>query len=231
MRSLVVRFLDSEGPGILGEILRQKGYQVTYHDAYKEGLHLIPQAHLAFDLIILMGGPQSVTDESLKKFFKPYMNLVRNTLATQGKKMIGICLGSQIIAQALGGEVKKGDKGAEVGFGELEIVSPEDKIFQDLNNTKSILGFHLHEDVFTLPGSAKLLLSSEKYTNQLFSIQDRIYGFQVHLEPTWDMLQVWKDVHMEFMAKANVSFTHDWKDHQESMAENSRLIFKRIIEG
>ncbi|WCL49944.1 type 1 glutamine amidotransferase [Leptospira sp. GIMC2001] len=224
----MVRFIDCEGPGIIAEILKEKGYRITYHNAYTPGLQLIPEPHLHFDLILLMGGPQSVADPSMQNFFRPYYQLVRNCVDQKNNKLIGICLGSQIISKAMGGSVEVGDKGAETGFGELEILSLNDPTFKGIDKA-NIMAFHLHEDCFTIPDGCKHLLKSDTYPNQMFSFQDRIYGIQAHLEPTMAMLDVWKKIHSNFMKSAKTDM-NGWADKQKQMEATARQIFLNIID-
>ncbi|EMF89379.1 class I glutamine amidotransferase [Leptospira santarosai str. ST188] len=195
MRSLIVRFKDCEGPGILLDSLRERNYKITYHNAYDPRIQPFPDAHLVFDLIVLLGGPQSVTDPTLVRFFEPWLNLVRYAASMPNRKVIGICLGAQIISKALGGEVRRGEKGPEVGFYDVRIQEPH----LVLDGIDSFPAFHLHEDVFSIPPGAKHLLKSEMYSNQMFSFQDRIFGIQCHIEVTASMLKVWRVVHADFI--------------------------------
>ena len=85
MRSLIIRFMDCEGPGIIEDSLRKANYTITYHDAYKKGIQIVPESHQIFDIIILMGGPKSVYDPKEDTFFKPYLRLVENTISNYCK--------------------------------------------------------------------------------------------------------------------------------------------------
>jgi GMP synthase-like glutamine amidotransferase len=225
LRSLIVRFKDCEGPGILENCLKEKGYTITYHNAYHKSLQLIPEAHLVFDTIILMGGPQSVTDTQQTGFFKPYYNLVENALSVN-KKVIGVCLGSQIIAKVLGARVIKGDKGLELGFSPVRVEEPKHKIFQDISSSE-ILAFHLHEDTFDLPSGAVRLLSSPIYENQMFSYSENVYAIQCHLEVTVPMLQVWWK-QFPNIEPALGKFNPNIIDKQREMEETSRKVFDHL---
>ncbi|ABJ76123.1 type 1 glutamine amidotransferase [Leptospira borgpetersenii] len=196
MRSLIVRFKDCEGPGILLDSLKERNYKITYHNAYDSRVRPFPDAHLVFDLVVLLGGPQSVTDPTLVPFFEPWLNLVRYTASMPNRKVIGICLGAQIISKALGGEVRRGEKGPEVGFYDVQVQEPTHLVFDGIT---SFPAFHLHEDIFSIPQRAKHLLKSEMYSNQMFSFQDRIFGIQCHMEVTASMLKVWRVVHSDFI--------------------------------
>jgi GMP synthase-like glutamine amidotransferase len=227
MRALFVRFKDCEGPGILEPVLRENGYRISFHNAYDQRLQLMPEAHLNFDLIILLGGPQSVADPELDTFFRPYYQLVKNMLATSGRKLIGICLGSQIIAKVLGVDVVPGEKGPEVGFSPLKVKDNSHPIFKGLVESE-IVAFHLHEDTFSIPNGATHLLESSMYKNQMFAYENKAYAFQAHLEPTMPMLDVWRVVHKDFIAKGNGDFI-DIGIKQAEMEKSARIIFRNIL--
>ncbi|MDV6234880.1 type 1 glutamine amidotransferase [Leptospira ellisii] len=226
MRSLIVRFKDCEGPGILLDLLKERNYRITYHNAYDPRVQPIPDAHLVFDLIILLGGPQSVADPSLAEFFEPWFNLVRYASLTLNRKILGICLGSQIISKALGGEVTRGERGPEVGFSNVEIVQPHPV----LEGLSSFPAFHLHEDVFTIPPAGTGLLKSDLYPNQMFSVGNRIFGVQCHLEVTESMLSVWKGVHAEFIRSAGWVPGPETESLRSQMEIAGRKIFGAILD-
>ncbi|TGN14340.1 type 1 glutamine amidotransferase [Leptospira ilyithenensis] len=227
MRSLMIRFKDCEGPGVLEHVLREKGYRVSYHNAYDEKLQLHPSAHLNFDLIVLLGGSQTVADDSNDSFFAPYYELVESVLVTPGRKLIGICLGSQIIARVLGGKVIVGDKGPEVGFAPVKIKNKSNRIFAGIDSSE-IQAFHLHEDVFAIPEGADHLLEGGFYPNQMFSYKDKAFAFQTHIEPTLPMLRVWQDVHKEFIAKGAGDFSKLAED-QKTMESSAKIVFRNIL--
>jgi GMP synthase-like glutamine amidotransferase len=225
MRSLIVRFADCEGPGILEPILRAKGYRLTYHDSYKKGLELVPESHQIFDLIILMGGPNSVVGHAQDDFFTPYFDLVENALSTN-KKVLGICLGSQIIARVLGSEVIQGDKGAEVGFGNCNIENKSNPVFKGISETE-IPVFHLHEDTYKVPNNTTHLLSSEKYPAQMFSYKEKAFGIQCHLEMTYPMLEVW---HKRFQSIPPVlNLNQEAKMKTDLVNQTGKIILENII--
>jgi GMP synthase-like glutamine amidotransferase len=226
LRSLIVRFLDCEGPGSLEHVLRDKGIKITYHDSYRKGLQLVPEAHQVFDLIVLMGGPQTVHDPAQSEFFKPYLQLVEDTLSV-GHKVVGICLGSQIISRALGGVVSKGDKGPEVGFGKVSVKKTNHELFKGITSSE-IPTFHLHEDTFTLPPGAELLLSSDKYENQMFVYDKKAFAIQCHFEVTSSMLPVWWKIHKILPEKLG-ALPSDLFKKTDELKEVSKLLFENIL--
>ncbi len=227
MRALCIRFIDCEGPGILESVLRENGYRVSFHNAYDHRIQLMREAHLNFDLIVLLGGPQSVIDPKLDSFFRPYYDLVKSMLSANGRKLIGVCLGSQIIAKVLGGNVSVGDKGPEVGFAPVKIKDPSHPIFSGISETE-IQAFHLHEDTFTIPNGTTHLLESNIYKNQMFALENKAYAFQMHLEPTLPMIDVWREKQKSFIARSQGDFT-DIPAKQKEMEKNARIIFRNIL--
>lgn len=226
MRSLIVRFKDCEGPGILEGILKKKGYRITYHNAYDRRIQIVPEAHLMFDLVILLGGPQSVVGTKEDDFFSPYYSLAENMIDTSGRKLIGICLGSQIIAKVLGAKVEVGAKGPEVGFSEVQVQKKDSPVFQGVPS--EFLGFHLHEDSFDLPKGSEHLLSSALYPNQMFSFKNKAFGIQVHLEPTLEMLEIWRQVHAPFIQKAG-ALPKDLRKEADALKEIGTKVFENIL--
>jgi len=227
LRSLVIRFIDCEGPGIIEDLLRHKGYNVTYHDAYRPGLKLVPESHQIFDLIVLMGGPQSLTNPNEKSFFKPYLELVENTLALSSHKVLGVCLGSQILANVLGSEVKKGEKGQEFGFGTVKVVNPSHPVLQGIDITE-IPVFHFHSDTYENPKGSELLLSSEMYSSQMFAYQNKAFGIQCHLELTQALFEAWRFRFPE-VKKMFPSVNDKILNQINSIQSYGKIIFQNIL--
>lgn len=219
--------MDCEGPGIIEDSLRRANYKITYHDAYKKSQHLVPESQQIFDLIVLMGGPKSVYDPKEQAFFKPYIDLVENAISIPGKKVLGICLGAQILAKALGATVEQGSKGQEIGFSNVSILNSSHPVFKGINE-KQITAFHLHGDTFNLPQGTEHLVSSDKYENQMFVYKDKGYGIQCHFEVTYPMLEVWWNVHKE-IPKTIGPISNEIKNKQKEMEANARILFDNII--
>jgi GMP synthase-like glutamine amidotransferase len=229
MRSLIIRFLDSEGPGTIENSLKNSGYKITYHDTYKKGLQLIPESQQIFDLVILMGGPQTVYDPKQESFFKPYFDLVEELLLIPNKRVLGICLGSQIIAKVLGAKVYKGEKGSEIGFSNIKIKDKSHPIFSSISK-EEIPSFHLHDDTFDLPLGAKLLASSDSYENQIFDYEKKAIGIQCHFEVTAGMLKTWWNVHKSIPSKLG-DFDSKFESLANQMNQETQTIFDTIIKG
>ncbi|TGK05515.1 type 1 glutamine amidotransferase [Leptospira langatensis] len=230
MRCLIVRFKDCEGPGTLLEAIESRNYKITYLNAYDHRVHLMPGAHQMFDLVVLLGGPQTVHDPAQGKFFRPWLDLASNLISMKDKKVIGICLGSQILASAFGAKVYVGEKGPEVGFSDVKIENSSHPAFKKLPGKTSFPAFHLHEDVFELPKGANRLLQGSFYPNQMFEFENRIFGIQCHLEVTEAMLSTWKKVHVEFIQKAGWIPGPETEDLRSQMEDAGKALFEGILD-
>ena len=181
---LSIQNISCETLGTFEDLLVSEGYVLNKVLAPKEP---IPQSAIEFSAIILLGGPMSVYEGI------PYLNkeqsLIRDALR-RNIPILGVCLGSQLIAGALGGTVYKGAK-KEIGWYDVKITDKGlDNLFKGLEK-KELRVFQWHGDTFTLPQNAVVLAHSDLYP-QAFRIGSA-YGLQFHLEVTTDMIKVWTE--------------------------------------
>jgi GMP synthase (glutamine-hydrolysing) len=140
----------------------------------------------SFDWLIVLGGPMSVHDEERYRWLAPEKCLIR-TAINAGKVVFGICLGSQLIADALGSRVYPNEH-QEIGWFPIHRTveaeqCPLGRVFPATTHS-----FHWHGDTFDLPSGAVLLASSLGCLNQAFAIGDKILGVQFHPEITSESL-------------------------------------------
>ena len=181
---LSIQNISCETLGTFEDLLVSEGYVLNKVLAPKEP---IPQSAIEFSAVILLGGPMSVYEGI------PYLNkeqsLIRDALR-RNIPILGVCLGSQLIAGALGGTVYKGAK-KEIGWYDVKITDKGlDNLFKGLEK-KELRVFQWHGDTFTLPQNAVVLAHSDLYP-QAFRIGSA-YGLQFHLEVTTDMIKVWTE--------------------------------------
>lgn len=146
------------------------------------------------DGLVVLGGPMGVYEEARYPWMTAELATIRKCL-DRSLPVLGICLGSQMLAHAAGGKVTKGEAGQEVGWFPIT-VTPEghrDVLLQGPGPTFEV--FHWHGDTFTLPERAELLAGSAKYPHQVFKIGRNAYGFQCHLEVTEPMVREWMKVY------------------------------------
>lgn len=142
------------------------------------------------DGIISMGGPQSAAEDSAP-FMAEEMNRLREA-HQRGLPVVGICLGSQMLARALGGKVEKNPAGIELGFTEVKLtpVGREDVLHAGLAWSSMMMQHH-RDHVSQLPSGARLLASSSKCKVQAWALGLRSYGFQYHPEVSTDNIEAW----------------------------------------
>lgn len=180
---LVIQNTRIEGIGALGDLLRSDGFGTTTILAKNEK---IPQERPA--AIIILGAPESANDDL--PYLKEEMVLIRDSVG-KGIPVLGICLGSQLIAKAFGARVYKGCQ-KEIGFYddvEFDNLS-RSKIFDGIKSPSLV--FHWHGDTFELPEGAVRLAHSKQYQNQALKIGSAV-GIQFHLEVDEPTIRLWLD--------------------------------------
>ncbi len=145
----------------------------------------VPTSPLGYDAIVILGGPMAVYDNLA--YLQKEQELIRNAIKNE-TPLLGICLGSQLIAQAAGGRVYKGKK-KEIGWHNVYLTpASSNDIFRGFTN-KTIRIFQWHGDTYDLPANAKILAYSDLYP-QAFRIGSAV-GIQFHFEVNEHLIQTW----------------------------------------
>ncbi len=139
----------------------------------------VPSEPGAIAGLIVMGGPQAVYEQDRYPYLREELRLIERTLAA-GKPILGVCLGSQLLAAALGAAVKPGQQ-AEMGWQPVKLTE-DDPMFAGI--PRQFMGLHWHGDVFDLPSGATSLATSAGTAHQAFVHGGRAYGLLFHLEMT-----------------------------------------------
>lgn len=134
------------------------------------------------DLLIILGGPMNIYETDKFPFLTEEKRLVEKAIERE-KRVLGICLGAQIIADVLGAKVFRGER-EEIGWFPVEAAPKAESDALGKVLPSSFVTFHWHGDTFDLPAGAKHLASSAAYRNQAFSYGDKVLGAQFHLEAT-----------------------------------------------
>jgi GMP synthase-like glutamine amidotransferase len=175
MRARILQHVPFESPGSIATTLRSLGATVDTTRLFA-GDALEAAAEL--DVLVVMGGPMSVNDEAEYPWLVPEKALVAEAIAS-GRAVVGVCLGAQLIASALGCPVYP-NREREIGWFPIE-PTPQGRA-SGLHINGPV--FHWHGETFDLPAGATLLASSVGCVNQAFSIGPRVLGLQFHLEVT-----------------------------------------------
>ncbi len=178
---LLVQNSKSEGSGYLGDLLKNDGFEITSVNAKHEQL---PEKD--FSLVVILGAPESANDDLL--YLKAEQQLIENCVE-KNIPVLGICLGSQLIAKTFGANVYSGPL-KEIGFYNDLKIHNNTSFFSGFKNPFTV--FHWHGDTFDLPENAVRLASSEHYLNQAFQYKSAV-GLQFHLEINEEMVNLWLD--------------------------------------
>jgi GMP synthase (glutamine-hydrolysing) len=180
----VFRHIPFETLGLIAEALSSAGFEYVYIDM---GASDAPASLAAYDAVISMGGPTSANDEL--PFLKQEMVCMREAVAA-GKPVLGICLGSQIIAKALGASVYR-NACKEIGWFPIRFTEAAgtDPLFAGFSGPETV--FHWHGETFDLPEGAEWLAWSDKTRHQAFRYGSNVYGLQFHLEVTPEIVIDW----------------------------------------
>lgn len=191
MSVLILKNTPAEGPGTIEDFLLDADISYRIVELASEALPAAGE----FDSLVMMGGPMSVNDDL--QYLRREEELVREFIS-KGKKILGICLGAQIMASALGARVYAGPQ-KEVGWYDIEITDAgvTDPAMKELAGSqaagfqKKVKVFQWHGETFDIPAGAVRIASSALYPNQAFRYGEKAYAFQFHIEVTKEIIYAW----------------------------------------
>ena len=178
-----IQHLAFEDLGSLEDAFYQLGFRVRYFEA---GIDDLSKAFSYEGLTIILGGPIGVYEVDDYPFLQKEIDLLKVRLE-KNLPTLGICLGAQLIAHALGAKVYPGHA-KEIGWSQLQLRLVKDNPLLPLAD-KPVL--HWHGDTFDLPEQASLLASSKMYSNQAFNVGSNILALQFHTEVANESLEKW----------------------------------------
>ncbi|WP_406625202.1 glutamine amidotransferase [Acidovorax sp. SDU_ACID1] len=195
---IAIRHIHFEDLGTLEPLLQKRGYTVHYVDATVDDLSAVDT--LAPDLLVVLGGPIGAFDDGIHPFLVDELAVVQRRLAA-GLPIMGICLGAQLIARALGAKVYAlGVK--EIGFSPVQLTEGgRASVLAALGDTPVL---HWHGDQFDIPDGAEWLARTEIGENQAFSRGATVLGLQFHLEADIRQIERWLVGHACELGQAGI---------------------------
>jgi GMP synthase-like glutamine amidotransferase len=170
--------VEFEDLGCIKDWISKNDHQLSYTRFYRGDI--IPVS-TDYDWLIIMGGPMSVHDEDEYPWLAEEKKAIRQAIE-HDKTVIGICLGSQLLANALRAKVFKNPE-KEIGWFDIKLTGTNNVLsFDELESVCKV--FHWHGDTFDIPSNAKHLAYSEGCKNQAFLYKENVLGLQFHLEVT-----------------------------------------------
>lgn len=179
MKAHFFQHVAFEGPGYIADWLAQHGYSIAITHFYEPGYQLPDLA--AIDVLIIMGGPMSVYDDVLYPWLTAEKAFITSAIAA-GKKVLGICLGAQLIALCSGAAVRQAPA-KEIGWFPVYTTEEAPEWWKQLMRSGSVV-LHWHGDRFDIPDQAINLAWSDANTNQAFLLGNNVLGLQFHAEAT-----------------------------------------------
>jgi GMP synthase (glutamine-hydrolysing) len=186
-RVLVFQHVAAEPLGTLDPLIRQRGHRMRFVNFERQ-----PDATPCVDRyrgLIVLGGPMNVEDQAHRAHLRVELAAIEQAL-TQGKPVLGICLGAQLLAHVLGAPVRRQDRG-EIGWYDLDVTEAgrEDSVVGPLGGRPPV--FQWHRYTFDLPHGASQLARTSTCEQQAFRYADNAYGFQFHLEADAALIERW----------------------------------------
>jgi GMP synthase-like glutamine amidotransferase len=215
---LVLKHVASEGPGTLKEGFEKAGAEVEELNLYEEkGFPKVGD----YSVLVSMGGPMNVYEDNKFPFLKKETDFLRDAIE-EGKPVLGICLGAQLIARACGAKVAKA-KVEEIGWSPVHITTDGrvDEMFWDFPSQLQV--FQWHGDTFEVPEGGSLLFKAPLCKNQAFRYHNA-YALQFHLEVNEELLSDW----FEDSPKLE-NIMEEYKKREEGLRKMVDTICERLL--
>jgi GMP synthase-like glutamine amidotransferase len=210
-----------ENLGCIEQWINQNGHQLSYTRFYNDE----PIPELAdIDWLIVMGGPMGVYENDIYPWIEYEKAFIKKAIDAK-KTVIGICLGSQLIASALGAKVYPNDF-KEIGWFDISLTQQgaDSILFKDFNKKTKV--FHWHGDTYDLPKDAQHIFQSLACKNQCFVYKSKVIGLQFHIEISEESLKemIYNGKH-ELIENEYVQKEEDLLKDKNLILENNKLMF------
>lgn len=225
MRILVIQNQTISQPGVIGEVLDDRSFELALNCA--ETGDRLPADDAGFDGLVVLGGSMNAEEDRLWPHLGEAARLIRR-FHDRDKPFLGICLGAQLAARAFGKKVHR--MGAvERGFRPLTALpaAASDPLLEGFGATHL---FQWHEDTFDLPDEAVLLMTGEGCRNQAFRIGAATYAFQCHIEVTPELWREWSAFSAKHLATADPTFAARVADEMPRHYGGSRDFCARVAD-
>ena len=232
MRFLVLQHINIEHPGIFLKFMKEDNIKIDTVELDEN--EKIPELD-PYDAMIVMGGPMDTWQEEVYPWLKTEKEAINKFACINKKPFLGLCLGAQLLSEAVGGKVRK-MKTPEIGVLKVSVTN-NNSIFKGLNNELKVLQWHSYE-VYDLPSNTNLLASSPDCKVQAFS-SDNAFGLQFHVEQTNKTVPEWACVPEYKSALESTLGTNALKKFRNDVENNLKIFnnsaktiyenFKKII--
>ena len=232
MKFLILQHINIEHPGIFLKFMREDNIKIDTIELDEN--EKIPNLD-PYDAMIVMGGPMDTWQEETFPWLKTEKEAIHKFVSVNKKPYLGLCLGAQLLSEAVGGKVRKMQT-PEIGVLKVSLKNNK-SLFKGLDKELKVLQWHSYE-AYDLPSKAKVLASSKECNVQAFSL-DNAFGLQFHVEQTNETVPQWACVPEYKSALENTlgqnaleKFKNDVEENLKTFNNSARTIyenFKKII--
>lgn len=235
----VFQHLAAEPPGLIADVLGGHGHGLR---TFRTDLGQAPNGiDEDCDGLVVMGGPMSAYDGGRHPWLEPELEPIRGALRA-GLPLMGVCLGSQLLAAAAGARVYPGERPREIGWDTVRLTpaGARDPLCRHLLETPADVEaaveatvFQWHGDTFDLPQGAELLAASALYAHQAFRIGQCAYGFQFHFEVSAQTIAEWMALWPQELDAAGVdpaAMRGQTARHMEAFTRRGRALISAFAE-
>jgi GMP synthase-like glutamine amidotransferase len=220
----ILQHVPFETPGFFS-MLPAEEFSISVSNVYKGDT--LPEFK-SYDILVILGGPMNVDEHDLYPWLESEKEYIRRAIDAHGK-ILGICLGAQLIASALGARVTKNNH-KEIGWFPIRKTESgcNSKLLKNIPD--SCLALHWHGDTFDIPYNARHEVSSDACNNQLFTYNNRVIGMQFHFEATEESIDALIDnCGSELVTELYIQDADTIQKYAKEYCENSHKYLSAII--
>ena len=223
----VLYFIQFESLGNIERILaRDYHIKFCHISNFAENAHVFSEC----ELVIVLGGPIGVNDDDAFPLIKNILAGLEKRVKTE-KFTLGICLGAQLIAKALGSDIRTGQK-FEIGWDKIKLTAIGNE--SCIKYLKDVHVLHWHKDTFDLPRGCAHLASNETTENQAFAYGKRVMGIQFHFEVLPDFADFWTVGHFVELKHIGVDIKRlikDFRIYAPQLKKPLNCIIRDFLKG
>lgn len=220
---IAIRHLAFEDLGYFEDVLRESGFEPSYLDAPTADEDAIANADP--DLLVVLGGPLGANDEEIYPFLGGELALLERRIE-RNRPTLGICLGGQLMARALGAKVAPGIR-PEIGWAPLALTAAGRE--SALRHLDGVPVFHWHSDAFDLPEHGLPLAATPDCPTQAFALGPNLLGLQFHPEVTARGLENWYVGHYRALGAEDAPKVADLREQARQHADALREHGERFL--